>query len=333
MHHSGNVTRIRKYSLIVSGSTWSTICRVMTWRSTGEELCLTSSFGREAVFFLLKILARNWRCFLDCYPIIMKLSYESYYSMHDYHSTSSPAPQSVEAKLSFVPLRYRLGLGKSSDWYTSIGKERGSKGLKLSFYQIFGIASFKDICAFCAFGYYSNGSSKEGSRVERFCFGSDMSDYFTSLIGCIGLIGGGKIEALLLWGLSGTDIFSSFLNWSSGFSFFSGSSSIFKEDLIFFSSGALLINGLGTLGRSLHSEGGFYSSFFDFFTSFEGWFFKLDGASIFEAGLFLFCWDSLLSSWWRTIGSSLHSGSYFSFAWDFSFISSFFYSGNKLFGV
>ena len=87
-------------------------------------------------------------------------------------------------------------MGKSSDWYTSIGKEKGSNGLKLSFYQTFGIVSFE---GGFNFGDSSNGSSKEErSRVERLFFGSDMSDYLTSLIGCIGLIGGEKIGALLL---------------------------------------------------------------------------------------------------------------------------------------
>lgn len=96
-------TQIKKFSLIVSGCTWWQIWRVMTWRSTEEELCLTSSFGREVVFFLLKILVKNWSYFLDCCYIIIKLSYESY--MQYYHSMSSPAPQRVEEKLSFVPLR------------------------------------------------------------------------------------------------------------------------------------------------------------------------------------------------------------------------------------
>lgn len=155
-------------------------------------------------------------------------------------------------------------MGKSSDWYTSIGKERGSKGLKLSFYQIFGIVSFEDDFIF---GDSSNGSSKEErSRVERLFFGSDISDYFTSWIGCIGLIGGGKIKARLLWGLTGGDIFPSFFYLSSTYSSFFGYTSIFKEGPILFSWGALLFIGLGTLGRSLHSEGGFIYSFFGFFT-------------------------------------------------------------------
>ena len=155
-----------------------------------------------------------------------------------------------------------------------------------------------------------------------------MSDYFTSLIGCIGLIGGEKIGALLFWGLAGGDIFPFFSNLSSNFPSFPGYTSIFKEGPILFFWGALLYIGLGTLGRSLHYEGGFISSFFGFFTSSEGWFFKLDWASIFEAVLSLFCWGSLLSSWGPTMGKSLHSGSYFYPSLNFSLPLSFFSSGN-----